>query len=213
MQWFVDYSFQVYTKRKVVACDSNANEQPLEIELQQAENPTDSTTDKPDTKLRHPRMLIITCKASWVLCTIAANVAPLVTALYWAFDYVPGQYLDASNVNAHAVNSVLMIIDIMVCNIPVRIFHVVYPMMYGLIYTIFTIVYWAVGGRNHKNKKYIYAILDYEKNAGLAVLMAAMFVLVAVPISQFLLYGLYRFRVWLVTKRQLTRNEPQKMWN
>lgn len=202
----------MYTKRKVIACDPNANEQPQEIELQHPDNQQiDNNIDKPDTKLRHPRILILTCKASWVIFTIAANIAPLVTALYWCFDYVPGQYLDASNVNAHAVNSVLMFIDVMISNVPFRIFHAIYPMLYGLIYTLFTIVYWAAGGLNHKNQKQIYAILDYENNAGLAVLMAAMFLLLAVPISQFLLYGLYRLRVLMVTKRQLMMNEPQKI--
>lgn len=176
----------------------------------QAENKNDNA-DKPDSKLRHPRMLILSCKAFWAIFNIAANLAPLVTVMYWGFDYVPGHYVDASNANAHAVNTLLMSIDVMICNVPVRIFHLIYPMTYGLVYTLFTIIYWAVGGTNHKGQKYIYAILDYDKNVGLALLMAAMFVLVAVPISQFLLYGMYRIRLWMVTKRQQGRNEPQKI--
>ncbi|KXJ25437.1 protein rolling stone [Exaiptasia diaphana] len=208
------YYHYVYTKRRVLACDQNANEEPDKQEMQEIEGQlqNDGNPDKPDSKLRHPRMLILTCKASWAIYNVAANIAFLVTAMYWAFDYVPGQYVDGSNANAHAVNSVLVIIDVMVCNVPFRIFHLIYPLIYGIVYTSFTVIYWAAGGTNHKGKSYIYAILDYENNAGLAFLMAAMFVFLAVPISQFLVYCLYRIRVWIVKKRQLSaRNDLQKI--
>ncbi|KAK3728730.1 hypothetical protein QZH41_002657 [Actinostola sp. cb2023] len=206
------YYHYVYTQRKVLACDSNDNEDPDKQEIGQlnleSARPDD---DKPDSNLRHPRMLILSFKASWVIFNIAANLAPLVTVMYWAFDYVPGQFVDASSANAHALNTLLMIIDIMICNVPFRLLHFIYPMFYALVYTSFTVIYWAVGGTNHRGEKYIYAIMDYEKNAGLAFIMAAMFVFLAIPVSQFLLYGLYRFRVWLVTRRHRPLNKAQKL--
>lgn len=196
------YYHYMYNKRKIVSCDANANEQPkgdemVEINLDNA-NPL---SDKPELALRHPRMLIIACKVSWVVHNIAANIAPLVTLIYWAFVYVPGQYADGSNINAHAINSVLIAIDVLLSSTPFRVFHLVYPVLYSLIYSLFTVIYWAAGGTNEEGQSYIYAIMNYEKNAGLAVLMAVMFVLLAVPLSQFLLYGLFRFRMWLVEKK------------
>lgn len=194
------YHYMYNNKRKIVSCDANANEQPkgdnvVEINLDNA------LSDKPELALRHPRMLIMACKASWVVCNIASNIGSLVSLMYWSFVYVPGQFVDGSNINAHAINSVLIVTDVLLSNAPFRVFHLVYPMLYSLIYCLFTVVYWAAGGTNEQGQPYIYAIMNYGKNAGLAVLMAAVFVLLAVPLSQFLLYGLFRFRMWLVEKK------------
>lgn len=50
------------------------------------------------------------------------------------------------SVMTHAVSSVYVVSDLFVTATPVRILHVVYSMIYGLIYFIFTVVYHVLGG-------------------------------------------------------------------
>lgn len=52
------------------------------------------------------------------------------------------------NINSHAINSVLMIIDQVVVAFPTRIIHFVYPALIVIIYLIFSMVYFLIGGEN-----------------------------------------------------------------
>lgn len=54
--------------------------------------------------------------------------------------------VDAANVLTHAINSVLMLLDILIVSHPMRIYHVVQPMAFGLIYGVFSFLYYICGG-------------------------------------------------------------------
>ncbi|XP_048579302.1 protein rolling stone isoform X2 [Nematostella vectensis] len=184
---------------KIIATDSNANDEPANHVQLELEDPCAVNT-KLTTLPQNSRMFILACKVSWVVFNIAANVAPLVTFMYWGFNYVPGQYVDSSNINAHALNCVLMFADVMLSNLPVRVLHVIYALVCGFAYVTFTVIYWAAGGVNHEGNSYIYSALDYTGSPGMAATMAVLFVLLAQPLSHLLLYGLYCFRDWLVKR-------------
>lgn len=50
------------------------------------------------------------------------------------------------NYFVHGNNSLLMMIDLwIVCN-PVRILHFLYPVIFGLFYVIFSVIYYFAGG-------------------------------------------------------------------
>lgn len=156
------------------------------------------------------RMVVLAYRASWVLFTISANVAFAVTALYWGVVHTPEAPLDASTVNAHAVNSILVLIDILMSSTPVRILHMIYPMIYICTYAIFSVIYWAEGGTNPDGHPYIYAALDYENHPKNASVMVVLFVFAAIPVSQFIVYGLYRFRTWLMNCDRVSDFEEEQ---
>lgn len=89
----------------------------------------------------------------------------------------------------------LVIVDVMVSRAPVRVQHLVYTFLFMLVFTIFTVVYWAAGGTNHKGQHYIYSTLDYTHKPWLAVAMIAGVLLIAVPLIQIIVYGFFRLRV------------------
>ena len=51
---------------------------------------------------------------------------------------------------------------------PIRLHHAWVPYIFGIIYIIFTITYWRLGGTGKNGEAYIYPILDYSGNPGLA---------------------------------------------
>lgn len=149
------------------------------------------------------------CKASWVIYSIAACVGPVITVTYWSAVYTPKVRVDGADVDAHAVNSVMIIVDTLMCSIPIRFFHVVYPMAFMLLYAIFTVIYWLSGGTNNIGKPYVYAVLDYQNHPVIATITILCIFFIALPLSQLFLYWLYRFRCWLKTRKacSCTMNE------
>ena len=143
----------------------------------------------------------VACKASWVIYNIAACIGPVITAAYWSAVYTPGMPVDGADVDAHAVNSVMIILDTLICSIPIRLLHVVHGMLFVSVYAVFTVVYWQAGGTNTDGKPYVYAVLDYQNHPTLAVIMIVAIFFVALPLSQFFLYCLFRFRCWLSERR------------
>ena len=88
-------------------------------------------------------------KALWVIYNIASVAAILVTISFWSIIYrTLNNQISVITVIIHAVNSIVIVSDTMLRSIPVRLFHVVYPMLYSITYALFTVVYWACGGTN-----------------------------------------------------------------
>lgn len=142
-------------------------------------------------------------KLTWILFNINIAIAPLVSIVYWALlhDYSNGDGSrdplgDGVNVNVHGMNSVLIVIDLFVSAHPIRITHIVYVIMYSLVYTVFSLIFWAAGGVDPYGNRYIYPILNWEDIPGLtcAYLLGLAVVLFVV---QCFMYSLYRLRLFL----------------
>lgn len=56
--------------------------------------------------------------------------------------------LDAANILSHAMNSVIMFIDILIVAYPLRLYHVVQPIAFGVSFGIFSYIYYVCGGVN-----------------------------------------------------------------
>lgn len=54
--------------------------------------------------------------------------------------------LDAVNVLVHAVNSMLMLIDLCIVSHPTRLLHFYWPLTFALSYVMFSAVYFIAGG-------------------------------------------------------------------
>ena len=77
-------------------------------------------------------------------------------------------------------------------------------MFFIVVYCLFTVIYWAAGGTNHIDKgRYIYKVIDYSNNPGLAVGLFIGCLLVGAPLVQLILYGLYRLRVYIARNHGL----------
>ncbi|KAL9959914.1 hypothetical protein ACROYT_G033290 [Oculina patagonica] len=129
-------------------------------------------------------------KVAWFFYIVAANNSILVTVVYWSFLYTDFKIREA-DVAFHLLNSVFMLTETCVSAIPVRVFHVVYAMLYGVIYLTFTVVYWLNGGTN------IYPILNYKSEPYAATVLVILYGLVGLPTAQLFNFGLFRLRCYL----------------
>ena len=139
-------------------------------------------------------------EALWVIYNIAAVAALLVTFTFWSLLFRLVNNLRALTVVVHGVNSVLMVGDTMLSSIPVRLFHVIYPMFYSIIYIVFTVIYWAVGGTSYFDKPYIYPQTDYTGRPVLSAVSQICLFFVGLPLCQSVLFSFYMLRVWIKTK-------------
>ncbi|XP_046999853.1 protein rolling stone-like isoform X3 [Schistocerca americana] len=88
--------------------------------------------------------------------------------------------LDAVNILTHAMNGIMMTIDLLIIAHPLRISHMYLPLFFALVYVIFSGIYYLAGGTDRFGRTYIYDILNWEKTgyAFLACLLGLIFIAV-----------------------------------
>ena len=93
-------------------------------------------------------------KIYWAVEIISSSLAIFVTVLYWSVvhPYVVEHRLLLNeadwvyNVFLHASNTVFSLTDLLLCARPVSIFHAYLPVIFGVCYSIFTLIYGLAGG-------------------------------------------------------------------
>ena len=109
--------------------------------------------------------------------------------------YISVWNIDIINLSFHVLNFVYVVTDMFISGVPVRMLDVYQPMTFYTIYAIFTILYWMAGGTNLKGDPYIYHVLNYGQNFGLAMLVLAGVIFGIVPLLHTSMYGLYKLRI------------------
>lgn len=120
-------------------------------------------------------------KIYWAMHTIATTAAVCISISYWSVIYKPEQQtIDAVNILTHAMNGIMMLVDLLIIAHPLRIAHVYLPVFFAFIYVIFNGIYYLAGGTDRFGRTYIYDILNWEKtvNAILACLIGFIFIAV-----------------------------------
>ena len=136
-------------------------------------------------------------EALWLVFNIAANSALLVTATNW--DYA-GFEVDGLIVTTQILNTVFVLAEILLSTVPVRLFHVLYPMIFTTFYVMFSVVYWACQGRNTPGQPFIYSVLDYSGNPKQSIGIVLGIFFLGLPLAQLVLFIVFRIRVWLSRK-------------
>ena len=93
-------------------------------------------------------------KVSWALETISSCIAIFVTVLYWSvvhkyaikYDIILDEADWVFTFFFHAFNTFFILTDLLISARPVRPHHAFLPIIYGLLYSLFSLVYWGVGG-------------------------------------------------------------------
>ncbi|XP_075151374.1 protein rolling stone [Haematobia irritans] len=109
----------------------------------------------------------------WAIHITTLVVSIVITIIYWSLLYDANESnLTATNILTHALNSILMFVDLLIVAHPLRLLHVFLPVVFGIIYAIFSAIYQLCGGKNIKGKPYIYHVIDWDTpvNATLTVI-------------------------------------------
>nr|XP_022301875.1 protein rolling stone-like [Crassostrea virginica] len=126
-------------------------------------------------------------KTQWVLFNVSTVAALVITVLYYAL-LTPVS--TANSILTHAINSVYAVAGLIVCAKPVRILHVYQPVLFSVIYCIFSLIYQMAGGG------LIYEILDWDKMPG-TILIALGTAFIMVPTMHMVVFTIYKLRVFV----------------
>ncbi|XP_045166147.1 protein rolling stone-like [Mercenaria mercenaria] len=137
-------------------------------------------------------------KLIWILYNIASNACILITLAFWILLY-PGMEMSGKelmiNIQLHGITSVIIMIEICISAVPIRLLHFVYTLAYGLLYYLFSGIYYAV---DHKHVLYPH-VLDWSE-PGNTVIVMVLAAFIALPLVQLFLFGIYKFRLFIYDK-------------
>ncbi|KAK6179859.1 hypothetical protein SNE40_012117 [Patella caerulea] len=137
-----------------------------------------------------PRVL----KIQFVLVNIASTVSPVISIIFWLAVYDPETGPTAVSINTHGINVALVLLDTIISRHPVKLIHFFHSVIFCVVYALFTVLYWAVGGTNHKNEPYIYKILDYSGKTDVAIMYVLLVPFVGAPLCHCLIYTIFKLR-------------------
>ncbi|CAG9855101.1 unnamed protein product [Phyllotreta striolata] len=119
-----------------------------------------STCNKPKIK----ESVLSLYSVYWVAYNVASSTGLVISVIYWTVIFDANKIaLDALNFFVHGNNSILILIDVCIIAHPFIMWHVIYPVMLGTIYSIFTIIYYAAGGTGKEGRPFIYKIVNWDK--------------------------------------------------
>lgn len=131
-------------------------------------------------------------QVTWLIYNVSFCAAIIVSIAYWIFQARNPQFLD---VVTHAFNSIFVITEVLLGCVPIQLLHALYTFIYMTLYVIFTVIYWQADGLNARGKPYIYKVFDYDnKSPGVLVALILLLAVIAPPLTQLALLGLYKLR-------------------
>ncbi|VDI64034.1 Hypothetical predicted protein [Mytilus galloprovincialis] len=143
-------------------------------------------------------------KLQWITLNICGHAAVQVTLLYWAMIATSTK---ASTINKHGINLVHILLLLMVSAKPIKFQHFYMAVLSSIFYIFVNVMYYLASGQ------ILYQFLNWTKPGTTAVL-SLLFIFVSTPLSHFLLFGIYKLRVYLykklVTSRYQNRYRKEK---
>lgn len=136
----------------------------------------------------------------WAAALVGLQYPVAITILFWTFFNDPSiqeQTLSISSIHVHMLNGIIAFFDTWITGVPFRILHFVYTLLFGCTYVVFSGLYFAGGGTDVGNKSYIYPVLDYGGNPGLAAGVAIGCGLLFTTALHFTFYFMFLARYWL----------------
>lgn len=137
-------------------------------------------------------------KITWAFYTMAMPLSYLVTVVFFVALYPRKNidFLPAGDVHTHLMNSVLSTVEILVGALPIRMLHIVYPILLGVVYSIFSVAYWLYDPVGNV----IYpGVLDWNRPGKTLGILAFMNFVMA-PLIQLTQYALFKARIKVYAK-------------
>lgn len=143
-------------------------------------------------------------KLAWLLFLVATESAVAVVVLYWTFisgDVDSGEQYSAINIHFHALNGIVAVLELWITGLPIHLLHFIYPTFFAAMYSAFTGVYYAVNGTGSDGERYIYPVLDYSSQPGVAagIILGAV---VGLSVIHVLFLLQYLLRNWVTSLLQ-----------
>lgn len=150
--------------------------------------------------------------------------------------------LSAVNILSHAMNSIMMFVDVLIVAYPIRLYHVIQPICFGVSFGIFSFIYYLCDGVDmyvnlhciavvfsiewiyfhefifhfRKGNHFIYPVLDWSKpGKSMVTVFGTLILAIMVHIMLFWIYKLRVFihRRFISTKLMLPTKTPTDQFN
>ncbi|KAL4227113.1 hypothetical protein ACF0H5_015086 [Mactra antiquata] len=126
----------------------------------------------------------------WTVFNINNVVSIMVTLMYYA---LLDPNFNHSSINTHLLNSVYTLSTLLFCAKPLQILHFYQPIIFGFLYTVFSIIYHIAGGDP------IYSVLDWNKTGNTA-LFTCFLLFIGIPVLHIVMFALYTLRKFVSEK-------------
>ncbi len=153
-------------------------------------------TKQPTPPESHIKPMPCHFKLTWMLFNMSVGNNPMISMVYFfvLYPYIKSQNPhyepEGLDINLHGINTLILILEFCFSAIPVRLLHVIYPVMFGLVYVIFSVIYWSL---NTDDNALYPNVLDWNVPAISAVVVCIL-ACVVLPLIQLMWYGIYRLR-------------------
>ena len=188
---------------RVIPLEQNCEtqqEQNGDVDLEKETKRSIRKTEPPTTRHGIPWYM----RMNWVFFNISCPAAVEVTALYFFFMFpkvsrITGfPFPTVDNFHVHAFNSMVIFFEVMLAAFPVRMLHFIHPILFGVLYLICTVIYWAT---DHTIVLYD-GVINWNK-PGKTLLRLLVMAFVGTIIIHLVFFGLYKLKLYL--NRRLMR--------
>ncbi|CAB3241032.1 unnamed protein product [Arctia plantaginis] len=152
----------------------------------------------------------------WGIFNVTVTMSATINALYWLLLHNPALQNEMGmrdfwlNIATHAFTSCIVVAELLISRTPIRLGHIYQPLCFGVLYGLFTIIYYIAGGTDINGNEFIYDVLNwqYPKRSSILLISSVAFLI----ILYFLLWSLALIRdkcsMALVRTHSLPLPEP-----
>ncbi|GFN88949.1 protein rolling stone-like [Plakobranchus ocellatus] len=196
--WYMEHLIPaLIRKKRELTLELSSSNHRLDVPEDQEEKISDNNhnEDAENETKKSSQPLAWYFVVSWILSDIITPAAFVVSIVFFGALYRGGP-LDVYNINTHALNSVFVSIDHLVCARPIKLLHIIAPLAFNAIYIVFNLVYWTFDRVEHV----IYpGVIDWNE-PGLSLRSIALMSFILFPLVMIFWFLLYRLKLWLSFK-------------
>mmetsp|Transcript_98728 Transcript_98728/g.283679 ORF Transcript_98728/g.283679 Transcript_98728/m.283679 type:complete len:294 (-) Transcript_98728:146-1027(-) len=115
------------------------------------------------------------------LGAIVPVISTMVCMMFWFMVFKPGDPVEFRTVMMHGGNLLVTAVDTLVTRQRYRARYAFAPMLVGLLYVMFTYVYYVSGGEDEEGNKFLYRAIDWSR-PGAVGRLSAVLVFFVVPV-------------------------------
>ncbi|VDO14331.1 unnamed protein product [Rodentolepis nana] len=143
----------------------------------------------------------------WFFYGMSMNTVVVTSLGYWAalWDPTYNRFYQPESEYKHSIPALTVVLDLWINGLPIRLLHALYPMIFGILYSTFSYLYYDAG-----NVDPIYPILDWSQPAKAAIICLT--IIIVGLFVQFLLYLLYVGRITLSARLNGRGKVVEERW-
>lgn len=153
-----------------------------------------SKMDKPETQAKLPLLYRI----DWVCFSIACTLSCFVTVVFFVALFPRKQldFIPAGDAITHLFNSIIMLMDLLVADLPFRISHFLYVLLLSLSYFVFSVMHWIHDPPNNFLYK---GMLDWNEPIN-TLKVGAFLCFILLPLLHLCVFLLFRLKSAICSK-------------